>query len=80
LVTPFSVLLFHPMKWQSEEHVNLTEAREWARHFGDLEFEMDVMLAELFGASQEQMAEWIRPGRYIRGQELADAGLAEMIE
>ena len=26
IVTPFSVLLFHPMKWQSEEHVGLAEA------------------------------------------------------
>ncbi len=33
LVTPYSVLLFHPMKWQSEEHVGLAEAAEWARHF-----------------------------------------------
>ena len=30
LVTPYSVLLFHPMKWQSEEHVRLAEAAEWA--------------------------------------------------
>ena len=30
LVTPYSVLLFHPMKWQSEEHVGLAEAAEWA--------------------------------------------------
>ena len=33
LVTPLSVLLFHPMKWQSEENVGLGEAAEWARHF-----------------------------------------------
>ena len=32
VVTPFSVLLFHPLKWQSEEHIGLPEAREWARH------------------------------------------------
>src|SRR3990172_3458324 len=32
IVTPYSVLLFHPMKWQSEEHVGLAEAAEWARH------------------------------------------------
>ena len=31
LVTPYSVMLFHPMKWQSEEHVGLHEAAEWAR-------------------------------------------------
>jgi ATP-dependent protease ClpP protease subunit len=80
LVTPFSVLLFHPMKWQSEEHVGLAEAAEWARHFGSLENEMDQLLAELFGVSREQMNKWINPGKYISGRELADAGLAEMVE
>jgi ATP-dependent Clp protease, protease subunit len=80
LVTPFSVLLFHPMKWQSEEHVGLAEAAEWARHFGMLENEMDQLLAELFGVSRELMNKWINPGKYISGRELADAGLAEMVE
>ena len=42
LVTPCSVLLFHPMRWQSEENVGLAEAAEWARHFGQLEKEMDA--------------------------------------
>jgi ATP-dependent protease ClpP protease subunit len=47
-VTPFSVLLFHPMKWQSEENVGLAEATEWARHFSHLEGKMDQLLADLF--------------------------------
>jgi ATP-dependent Clp protease protease subunit len=80
LVTPFSVLLFHPMKWQSEEHVGLAEAAEWARHFGQLESEMDQLLCELFGLPAEQMDQWIHPGRYVTGRELAEAGVAEMIE
>ena len=80
LVTPFSVLLFHPMKWQSEEHVGLAEAAEWARHFGHLEQEMDSLLAELFGLPAAEMAKWINPGRYVSGRELADAGLAELID
>lgn len=80
LVTPFSVLLFHPMKWQSEEHVGLSEAAEWARHFGNLETEMDKLLAQLFGVSQAEMNKWINPGRYVSGTELAASGLAELIE
>jgi ATP-dependent protease ClpP protease subunit len=78
-VTPCSVLLFHPMRWQSEENVGLAEAAEWARHFGQLEKDMDVLLAELFGAPAEMMDKWINPGRYVSGKELASAGLAEMI-
>src|SRR5712672_361956 len=49
IVTPFSVMLFHPMRWQSEENVGLAEASEWARHFAQLEQDMDTLLAELFG-------------------------------
>jgi len=80
IVTPYSVLLFHPMKWQSEEHVGLAEAAEWARHFGNLETDMDRLLAVLFGVSYEHVSQWISPGRYVSGRELADAGLAEMVE
>lgn len=79
IVTPFSVLLFHPMRWQSEENVGLAEAAEWARHFGQLEKDMDALLAGLFGSSIELMDKWINPGRYVGGPELAAAGLAELI-
>jgi ATP-dependent Clp protease, protease subunit len=79
LVTPYSVLLFHPMRWQSEEHVGLAEAAEWARHFGRLEGEMDHLLAQLFGAPFELMDGWIKPGRYVSGPELIEAGLAELL-
>jgi ATP-dependent protease ClpP protease subunit len=78
-VTPCSVLLFHPMRWQSEENVGLAEAAEWARHFGQLEKDMDALLADLFNTSREMMDKWINPGRYVGGAELAAAGLAEMI-
>jgi ATP-dependent Clp protease, protease subunit len=81
LVTPYSVLLFHPMKWQSEEHVGLSEAAEWARHFGTLEGEMDQLLAEMFnGATNGEVSKWIVAGRYVSGRELAEAGLAELID
>ena len=80
LVTPFSVLLFHPMKWQSEEHVGLAEAAEWARHFRELETDMDRLLAELFRVPLEKIQQWSNPGRYVLGRELAEAGLAELVE
>ncbi len=80
LVTPYSVLLFHPMRWQSDEHVQLAEASEWARHFGQLEHDMDRVLAQLFAIPYEQLAPWMRPGRYVSGPEFARAGLAELID
>ena len=80
VVTPCSVLLFHPMKWHSEENVGLAEAAEWARHFGQLEGEMDDLLADLFQMPSKLLGEWTRPGRYVSGRELAQAGLAELVE
>jgi ATP-dependent protease ClpP protease subunit len=80
IVTPFSVMLFHPMRWQSEENVGLSEAAEWARHFGQLEKDMDDLLAQLFGVTSESMHDWINPGRYVSGRELAAAGMAELVE
>jgi len=80
LVTRYSVLLFHPMKWQSEENVELREAAEWARHFGQLETDMDRWLLELFGGPAETVEDWVRQSRYVSGSELAEAGLAELTE
>lgn len=80
LVTPFSVFLFHPMKWQSEEHVALAEAAEWARHFGKLEASMDGLLAQFLGISEKQVRRWMEPGKYLSGAELVAAGIAELIE
>lgn len=79
-VTEHSVLLFHPMRWQSEENVVLQEATEWARHFGQLEKRMDQLLARLFDVPLESLASWMNPGRYVLGPELADAGLATLID
>ncbi|NUQ63665.1 MAG: ATP-dependent Clp protease proteolytic subunit [Pirellulales bacterium] len=79
-VTPFSFLLFHPMKWQSEENVGLTEAAEWARHFAQLESDMDQLLGELLGMPLETIKQWMVPGRYLSGRELAEAGLAELVD
>jgi ATP-dependent Clp protease protease subunit len=79
LVTPYSVFLFHPMKWQSEEHIGMREAAEWSRHFADLEREMDLLLASLFGRQAELINNWIATHRYVSGREMAEAGLAELI-
>ena len=79
IVTPYSVMLFHPMKWQSEEHVGLQEAAEWARHFGTLEKDMDRLLAEMLDVNADLLDDWINPGRYVSGREFSEAGMAEMV-
>ncbi len=80
IVTAHSVLLFHPLKWESGEHVDLTEAAEWARHFALLEQDMDAVLAQLLGVAADKLAAWMKPGRYVSGRELVEAGLAELAE
>ena len=80
LVTPYSVLLFHKMKWQSEENVALEEAAQWAQHFGKLETAMDHLLAKLLDVPPDTIAAWVDAGRYVTGPELAEAGLAELVE
>jgi ATP-dependent protease ClpP protease subunit len=80
IVTAHSVLLFHPLKWESGEHVAIDEAAEWARHFAHLEQDMDGVLARLLGVSPDRLAAWMKPGRYVSGHEMAQAGLAEIIE
>ncbi len=83
LVTSASVLLFHPMKWQSEEQIGIREAAEWSRHFTTLEQEMDQLLIDLFGGEQhagDVVRGWCREHRYVTGRDLAAAGFAELID
>src|SRR5262245_27256081 len=80
VVTAHSVLLFHPLKWESGEHVAIDEAAEWARHFAHLEKDMDTMLAKLLEITPEKLAVWMKPGRYVSGREFAEAGLVELVD
>ena len=79
-VTPHSTLLFHPLRWQSEESVKFEEAQEWARHFKEMERDLDELLARMFDTSRDQLAAWTRPGRFVTGTEMVEAGLAEMLD
>ena len=60
--------------------MRLEEAAEWTRHFKILEEDSDKLLAKLFDYPEEKIAEWIRPGRFLSGQEIADAGLAKLVD
>jgi len=79
-VTQHTSLLFHPIRWTGDEDMRLEEAAEWARHFRVLEEDMDRLLAKLLNFPLERIREWSRPGRFVSGQEIVDAGLAKMID
>jgi ATP-dependent Clp protease protease subunit len=79
-VTPYSMLLLHPMKWQSGEQIGIEEAVEWARHFELLEKQMDQLLADLLEVPLESLLPWLQPGRHVGGPEFAEKGFAELIQ
>jgi ATP-dependent protease ClpP protease subunit len=79
-VTPYSTLLFHPMRWESEKRIGSTEAVHWAKHFATLETDIDELQIRLFGPGSEQVREWTVQGQFITGPELVAAGLAQMVE
>ena len=80
LVTRFSTLLFHRMRWQSDKRVEAQEAALWARHFEGMEKDIDDLQARLFGAAENQIREWTEKGQYVTGLQIAEAGLAELFE
>jgi len=80
IVTPQSTLLFHPVRWQSDDDMQLEEAAEWARHFRILEMSMDELLSQLLEIPVSQVVTWSRPGRFLSGSEFAEAGLATLID
>ena len=79
-VTPYSTLLFHRMRWQSDKRVAAGEAILWAKHFDELEKGIDDLQARLFGAAEEQVRAWTASGQYVTGPQVVAAGLAELLE
>jgi ATP-dependent Clp protease, protease subunit len=79
-VTPYSTLLFHRMRSESEKRIASHEALNWAKHFGEFEKDMDDLQIRLFGAAQEQVRQWTMTGQFVTGPQIVAAGLAEMLE
>lgn len=80
IVTPLSTFLFHRMRWQSEKRIAAEEAGQWAKHFEELENEMDALLGKMLEPIKDRVKQWAREGRFLTGREMAAAGLAELIE
>jgi ATP-dependent Clp protease, protease subunit len=79
-VTPYSTLLFHRMRWQSEKRVGSAEAFRWAKHFEEMEKDLDDLQLRLFGKAEAQVRRWTEDGNYVTGPEIVAAGLAELLE
>lgn len=80
-VTPYSTLLFHRMRWESDKRVDSVEAHHWAAHFKQLEEELLDLEVKLLGnVSKQHVRNWINEGRFLTGRQVAEAGIAELIE
>lgn len=80
LVTRHSTLLFHKMRWQSDKRVDSVEAVRWARHFDELERDIDDLQVRLFATAEAKVREWTAGGHFVTGPQLVAAGLAELLE
>ncbi len=80
VVTPHSTLLFHKMRWQSDKRVASDEAFLWAKHFEEMEKDIDDLQARLFGSADSEVRAWTAAGHYVGGRQVAAAGLAELME
>ena len=80
-VTRYSTMLFHKMRWESDKRVDSIEARHWAAHFQELESDLLDLEVKLLGnVSKQHVRTWINEGRFLTGKQVAEAGLAELIE
>ena len=80
LVTRYSTLLFHRMRWQSEKRIDSFEASNWANHFTAMEKDIDDLQNRLFGTAEEQVRAWTAESQYVTGEQIVAAGLAEMLD
>lgn len=58
----------------------MEEAREWARHFDIMERDLDDLLTRMFPIDADVLAAWTRPGKFVMGEELVAAGVAELVD
>ena len=45
-----------------------------------METDFDRLQAQLFGCDQSLLDSWTRPGKFVSGRELVEAGLAQLID
>src|SRR5262249_20768259 len=79
-VTRFSRLRFHGMRGQSEKRVGSAEGFQGAKHFEQMEKDIDALQARLFGGAEALLQEWTAGGHYVTSTQLVEAGLAEMMD
>lgn len=78
-VKPWSTFLFHGLQAGMNDNSPPKEIMHWAEHLMRAGDGADALMAAMFGVDRGLIEEWSNPGRYVTAQELADAGLAEII-
>jgi len=45
-----------------------------------LEEDIDGLLTRMFGCEMSLIQKWTRPGKFVKGPELVEAGLAQLVD
>ena len=75
-LAPHTALMFHPMRWESDQNVTLREAAECARHYHQLEQSMDALIAQWLEVDLEQIKAWCEAPKFVSAEELIRLGVA----
>ncbi len=76
IVAPHTSVLFHPMKWSSEDSARLSGAEAWAKEFKRVSRTMEDWLAEYLPLKKSTLRRWIKDEKYVTADELVKYGIA----
>jgi ATP-dependent Clp protease, protease subunit len=76
-IAPHASLLFHPMRWSSEDQARLSGAKSWAAEFDRIQRVYEDWLVTHLQLPRRTIRMWIREERYVLASELINLGVAE---
>jgi ATP-dependent protease ClpP protease subunit len=79
-IAPHASLLFHRLRWSSEDQARLSGAKSWAAEFTRVAGVYEDWLVSHLGLPRRTIKTWIREERYVLADELIELGVAEPLE
>jgi len=79
-IAPHASLLFHPMRWSSDEQSRLPGAKSWAAEFTRVASVYEDWLVSHLGLQRRLLKTWMREERYVLAHELVELGVASFLE
>lgn len=79
-IAPHASMLFHPMRWSSDDQARLPGAKSWAAEFTRVAGVYEDWLVTHLGLPRRLLKTWIREERYVLAHELVELGVASFLE